>query len=133
MKTITNLISTTLAVLFCTISTAQIKNAKTQTVTIQGNCGMCKSTIDKAGTKKKISAVTWNKDTKAATLTFDSQKTSEDEILKRIALSGYDNDKFLAPDDVYAKLNSCCQYERTKRVPNKAEVTNEHKHDHSTT
>lgn len=114
MKTITNLVSTTLAVLFCTMGTAQIKNAKTETVTVQGNCGMCKTTIEKAGTMKKVSAVTWNKDTKIATLTFDSQKTNEDEILKRIALSGYDNDKFLAPQDVYAKLHECCKYERQK-------------------
>ena len=46
----------------------------------------------------------WNKDTKIATITYDEKKTNQDEILKRIALSGYDSDKFLAPDDVYAKL-----------------------------
>lgn len=130
MKTITNLVSTGMAVLFCTMGTAQIKNAKTQTVTIQGNCGMCQSTIEKAGTKKKVSTVTWNKDTKVATLIFDTIKTSEAEILKRIALSGYDNDKYLAPDDVYSKLHSCCQYERTGKPIGKTEAKTEQKHNH---
>lgn len=93
---------------------AQIKNAKTETVIISGNCGMCKTTIEKAGNKKKVSKVDWNKDSKVATLSFNSKTTSEDEILKRIALAGYDNEKFLAPDDSYAKLPECCKYERKK-------------------
>ncbi len=91
---------------------AQIKNAKTETVKIYGNCGMCKTTIEKAGNLKKVANVEWNKDTKMATLTYDSDKTNQDEILKRIALAGYDSEKFLAPDDVYAKLPGCCQYDR---------------------
>ena len=83
-----------------TIAGAQIKNATTETVKIYGNCGMCKTTIETAGNLKKVAKVEWNKDTKMATLTYDATKTSQDEILKRIALAGYDNDKFLAPDAV---------------------------------
>lgn len=93
--------------------TAQIKNAKTETVTIYGNCGMCEKKIETAGNIKNLVKVEWDKDTKLAKLTYDSKKTSVDEILKRIALSGYDSDKFRAPDDVYKKLHGCCQYERT--------------------
>jgi len=109
---------------------AQIKNSKTETVKIYGNCGMCKSTIEKAGNLKKVANVDWNKDTKIATITYDTTKTNQDEILKRIALSGYDSDKFLAPADVYAKLPECCQYERL----NKPVAKSDHKietHDHS--
>ncbi|MEN5435764.1 DUF3347 domain-containing protein [Sphingobacterium faecium] len=73
---------------------------------------MCKTTIEKAGNVKKEASVEWNKDTKTATLTYDSDKTNQDEILKRIALAGYDSEKFRAPDDVYAKLAECCQYDR---------------------
>lgn len=91
---------------------AQIKNAKTETVKIYGNCGICKTTIEKAGNVKKVASVDWNKDTKMATLTYDGNKTNQDEILKRIALAGYDSEKFRAPDDVYAKLAGCCQYDR---------------------
>lgn len=118
---LTLLVSTTTLLLSCN---AQIKNAKTETVKIYGNCGMCESTIEKAGNKKRIVRVDWNKDTKVAALTFDSTKTNQDEILKRIALSGYDNDKFLAPDDVYAKLHECCQYDRKLKLESKVEDLN---------
>ena len=95
---------------------AQIKNAKTESVKIYGNCEMCEKTIETAGSVKKIANVDWNKDSKMATITYDSTKTNQDEILKRIALAGYDSDKFLAPDDVYSKLAGCCQYERVKKT-----------------
>lgn len=104
-----------------TISNAQIKNAKTETVKIYGNCGMCESTIEKAGNLKKVAEVDWNKDTKMATLTYDSLKTNPDEILKRIALAGYDSDKFLAPDSAYNNLSGCCQYERVGKTVGKIE------------
>ena len=47
-----------------------------------------------------------------ATLSYDSKKTNQDEILKRIALAGYDSEKYLAPDAVYNNLHGCCQYDR---------------------
>lgn len=103
------------------VSNAQIKNIKTETVKIFGNCGMCKTTIEKAGTLKNIAKVDWNKDTKMAILTYDAKKTNQDEILKRIALVGYDNDNFLAPDVAYSKLPACCQYNREAKVAVKTE------------
>ena len=114
MKSITKSMTTIIAILFYTGIVAQIKNPKTETVKINGNCGMCKSIIEKVGNKKKQSKVDWNQDSKIATLTFDSKTTNQDVILKRIALAGYDNEIFLAPDDAYAKLPECCKYERKK-------------------
>ena len=104
------------------VMNAQIKNAKTETVKIYGNCGMCKTKIEKAGNLKNISKVDWNEDTKMATLTYDESKTNQDEILKRIALVGYDSGKFLAPADAYSKLPSCCQYDRDAKVPVKVDA-----------
>lgn len=105
-----------------TTTNAQIKNATTETVKIYGNCGMCKTTIEKTGTIKKTAKVDWDQHTQMATLTYDSKKTNQDEILKRIALAGYDSDKFLAPDEVYNKLHGCCQYERAAKIPAKEEI-----------
>ena len=114
---------------------AQIKNAKTESVKIYGNCGMCESTIEKAGNVKKVAELDWNKDTKMATLTYDASKTNQEEILKRIALAGYDSDQFLAPDDVYDKLPGCCQYNRVKKSKMaKSEVMEDHSmHNHNGT
>ncbi|WOC51691.1 mercury transporter [Bergeyella porcorum] len=121
---------TALVMLSFGVSNAQIKNAKTETVKIYGNCSMCETTIENAGNVKKVAQVDWNKDTKMATITYDVKKTNQDEILKRIALAGYDSDKFLAPDDVYAKLPECCLYERVNKPVAKAESKTE-THDHS--
>lgn len=98
-----------------TACNAQIKNIATETVPIQGNCAMCAGTIEKAGSVKNVSLVNWDKDTKTAILTYDTLKTDRDEILKRIALAGYDSDQFLAPDEAYQNLPACCQYERVNK------------------
>ncbi len=111
--------------LLLSISTcfAEIKNAKVETVHIYGNCSICKSTIETAANVKNVVEVEWNKDTKMAVLTYDEKQTNQDEILKRIGLAGYDSDKFLAPDNVYAKLETCCQYERAEKIIAKIEAT----------
>lgn len=137
MKSLSKILMVIIVLLSSTISFAQIKNAKTETVKVYGNCDMCKANIEKAGNLKNISSVVWNKDTKMATLSYDGQKTNEDEILKRIALAGYDSEKFLAPDDAYSKLASCCQYKRELKPAGMSKdqemnMNNEHAtHDHS--
>jgi copper chaperone CopZ len=110
------------SILLSTAVSAQIKNAKTETVKVYGNCGMCESKIEKAGNLKNVAKVDWNQESQMATITFDGTKTNQDEILKRIALVGYDSDKFLAPDEVYNNLHGCCQYDRVAKVPVKTET-----------
>ena len=131
MNSISKILVAITLLLSFTSCDAQIKNAKTETVKIYGNCGMCKKVIEKAGNLKKVAKVDWNVDTKVATVTYDIKKTNQDAILKRIALSGYDSDKFLSPDNVYNNLPACCHYDRAAKVLVKAEslaVSNPTKH-----
>ncbi|MBX9887794.1 MAG: DUF3347 domain-containing protein [Flavobacteriaceae bacterium] len=123
MKTLKSIVLALLVLLSTVSINAQIKNKKTETIKIFGNCEMCKANIEKAGNIKKTAEVIWDQDTRMATLTYDSNKTNTDEILKRIALEGYDSDKFLAPDSKYNSLHECCQYDREA----KQEVTMNHK------
>ena len=111
--------------LFTTLSFAQIKNAKTETVKIYSNCGMCKATIEKAGNLKKVALVEWNKKDKMATITYNSKETTTTDVLKRIALAGYDSDQFLAPDNAYDGLMDCCKYERTAKIAIKTDLSEE--------
>lgn len=106
-------ITTLIFLLTTQVGFAQVKNAQTETVKIYGNCGGCEKTIEKAGNLKKEAMVDWNKDTKLATITYNTKKTNRDEILKRIALAGYDSDTYLAPEEAYENLAKCCQYDRT--------------------
>jgi len=114
-----NLLSKTTAALGIMLSlsscTAQIKNAKTESVKIYGNCDMCETAIENAGNLKQVAQVDWSKDSKTATIKYDTTKTNRSEILKRIALAGYDSDQFLAPDDTYAQLPECCRYDRVNK------------------
>ncbi|MFM9909607.1 MAG: DUF3347 domain-containing protein [Chitinophagaceae bacterium] len=122
MKSIIMIAAT--ALLTRTACKSQINNAKTETVKIYGNCGICETAIEKAANKKKISKADWNKDTKIATITYDSRKTNLNAVLKNIALAGFDNQNFLAPDAAYNKLPDCCKYNREKKIAVKSTTTN---------
>ncbi len=114
MKSISKILIATISVLSLRVGNAQIKNAKTENLKIYGNCDQCKIEIEKAGNVKNVSNVDFNKETEMAVLTYDSTKTDAEDILKGIALAGYDNEKYYAPDETYAKLGKCCQYKRPK-------------------
>jgi periplasmic mercuric ion binding protein len=87
-------------------------NATTETFKVWGNCGMCERTIEKAAKVEGVSVANWDKTTKLITVSFDTSKTSLDQIQKSIAASGYDNDKYRADDVAYNNLHGCCQYDR---------------------
>lgn len=110
-----NILIACFAMLLSTAGFAQIKNAKTEKVKISGNCGMCKTTIEKSGNVKNVCSVKWNTETKMATISYDAKKTSKEAILKRISLVGYDNEMFTAPDEAYNNLHGCCQYDRISK------------------
>lgn len=97
----------------------QIKNPKTATVKILGNTTAVKKIIEKAGSDGHTAIVDWHATSKLASITYDPSKTSADEVLKRIALAGFDNEKFLAPADVYAQLAKAEQYERVLKPASK--------------
>lgn len=112
------------------LSNAEIKNVSTENVKIAGSCALCKEGIETAAFEKNTSKASWDKDSKIALVTYDSKKTTIDAILKKVALAGYDNDRFLAPDDAYAKLAGCCKYERAVKKQAVAEnKMTEHQHD----
>lgn len=124
-----------ISVMLIAISTifAQIKNPKTETFHVNGNCEMCKKNIETAGNKKKESQVTWDAASQSATIRYDAEKTSADAVLKRIALKGYDNEKYLSPDETYAELHGCCQYERTLKGKNIIPSTSHNNDSHNRT
>jgi copper chaperone CopZ len=106
------LLTGTMLVASLTVSHAQINNAKTTTVHVWGNCGMCENTIETSALKKNEAKADWNRETKMAVITYDSTKTDLNAVLKRIADAGYDNEMYTAPDKAYDKLHMCCKYDR---------------------
>ena len=79
---------------------------------VWGNCGMCKKTIEGAAKTNGATFAEWNEDSKMLTVKYATAKSSDDKIQKGIAAAGYDNEKYVAPDDVYNNLHECCKYDR---------------------
>ncbi|WP_210148634.1 TonB-dependent receptor domain-containing protein [Chryseobacterium scophthalmum] len=79
---------------------------------VKGNCESCKARIEKAAKSAGANSAEWSAEKQIVTLNFDSSKTSADQILKKIAEVGHDNEKYKTTDDVYKKLPGCCLYDR---------------------
>ena len=94
------------------INTATAQTAKTETIKVWGNCGMCKTTIEKAAKKGGAKTANWNEDSKELKVTYAVAKTSSAKIQESIAKSGYDTQDFTAVKTAYNNLPGCCKYDR---------------------
>lgn len=83
--------------------------------TVYGNCGMCKTRIEKAVKNTEgVSKAVWNQKTKILRVKFDTNKTDLKKIHQAVADVGHDTDLVRAKDEVYENLHSCCKYERKR-------------------
>ena len=101
-------------ILFSGFILAIVFSANAQTPTklkVSGNCGMCKSSIEKAATSAGAKTANWDMDAKLLTLIFDN-KTNLDKIETAIAAVGYDTEHKTATKATYDALHECCKYER---------------------
>jgi len=105
-----------IAVFAMTSSTlfAQTTTEKTDTIKVYGECGMCKSRIQKTLKIDGISSAVWDVDTKMLTVSYNPATITNDVIQQKIAAVGHDTEKYKADDKVYDKLPGCCHYERKK-------------------
>ncbi|WP_179349065.1 heavy-metal-associated domain-containing protein [Winogradskyella pacifica] len=79
---------------------------------VRGNCGMCKSTIEKAANGVEgVSNAIWDVDKKKMEVSFDDSKTDEMAIHNAIAASGYDTEKVTGDLEAYEGLPGCCKYD----------------------
>ena len=93
---------------------------------VRGNCGMCKSTIEKAanGVAGVVNA-TWDVDKKKIDVSFDDTKTDAMAIHNAIAVSGYDTEKVVGSEDAYNNLPNCCKYEHDMKMNQSGEAKEE--------
>lgn len=111
-----SIFSLVLICLFCTLINAQEKNVakdknKNLNIEVKGNCGMCKTRIEKAALKiKGVKYAQWDIPSNQLTLVINENKCSPQDIKKAIAAVGHDTDDFRATDEVYHSLPPCCQF-----------------------
>lgn len=87
-------------------------SSKTETIKVRGNCGSCKKRIENAVKTFPSASGDWDIVTKVLTLTYDPNQTSKDEIMKKIAEVGHDNELYTAQTSTYDSLPGCCLYDR---------------------
>lgn len=103
-------------VAFTMLGTAVFAQTKTEKIKVLGNCSGCKKRIENALKDAAITTATWDKETKFLTVSYDSTKINNAAILQKIANVGHDTPKNKAKNEVYDKLPSCCQYDRTGKT-----------------
>ncbi|MCF6278762.1 MAG: cation transporter [Flavobacteriaceae bacterium] len=123
------ILTTIVFVLTITMSFAQSKT-EDATFGVRGNCGMCKSTIEKAAKSVAgVSEAVWDKESKKMVVSFDASKTKLSIIHRTIAASGYDTNLVKANEKSYNALPGCCQYDREMKISTKKkEGHSGHKH-----
>lgn len=110
MKLLFSSIALTLMLLFNTQSLSAQNKTVTDTLSVSGNCGQCKTRIDDASYIKGVKHAEWDKNTKLLTVVFNSSKTDINKIAAAVAKCGHDNRIQLATDKDYNKLPECCAY-----------------------
>lgn len=89
----------------------------TDSVSVNGVCGMCKKNIEKSAMDAGATFALWNKKTKVLSVKFVPGKTDMEKIEQKVADKGYDTQNIKASDSAYNKLELCCQYERKNLKP----------------
>lgn len=93
-------------------------NRKGKKVTVEmkvwGNCGKCKTRIEKAAKIKGVQKANWDMDTKILTLIYSPKIISLEKIHEKLALAGHDTENLYAPKQKYQILPECCKYIREK-------------------
>lgn len=89
---------------------AKTNKIQTDTLTVSGNCGQCKTRIEDAAYVKGVKTVEWNKKTKLLTVVYNSDKTGLEKVAAAVAKAGHDNRLHTAADTDYKTLPACCAY-----------------------
>ena len=114
MKTLKIIVIALMAVVLVSNSQAQTqavsKATKTEKLKVSGNCEQCKSRIEKAAKTDGVTKAEWSTESKILVVTFDPSKTSLEQIGKKVAASGHDNEKAKADEKAYSALPGCCKY-----------------------
>jgi periplasmic mercuric ion binding protein len=120
-------------IVFALIQTAgfsQTASSETVEFKVYGNCGMCKTRIEKALNVEGVESAKWDKKTNMVSVVYDSKKLNEDKLHKLAADAGHDTEKFQAKDETYNKLHGCCKYERHEEVSGKESETKNNSKNH---
>lgn len=82
----------------------------TETIEVEGMCGMCKKRIENAAYIKGVKRAEWNPETKKLTVVYNTKTTSREKIVQSIVKAGHDADGVQAEEKTVQELPACCNY-----------------------
>ena len=118
MKTFKSFLLSFFLISFSTVAFAQTKSEK---IKVAGECGMCKTKIEKAAKSAGASYALWNEESKVLTVKYNGKTSNTAKIEKAVAGVGYDTQNEKATDEAYNNLHSCCKYDRAEASANAAQ------------
>ena len=90
-------------------------------VGVKGNCGMCKTTIEKAVLKVDgVEDADWGISSKILNIKFEDNSNRKDNVKQidsAINMAGYETMNTTANQEAYDALPMCCKYDRGMIVP----------------
>ncbi|MEZ5000634.1 MAG: cation transporter [Bacteroidales bacterium] len=100
-------------ILVISVVTLSAQTEKKEKFLVAGECGMCKSRIEKAAVAVEgVVAAEWNQENKMLEVTLSGEQVEINDVHKAVAAVGHDTKLYKAGDAVYDKLPACCKYER---------------------
>ena len=107
---------------FLIISQYSFAQSTQEKFKVSGECGMCKTSIEKAAKSAGATFAEWNSTTKELLVKYESTTSNTAKIQQNIAKIGYDNAGYKATTEAYNKLHECCKYERVTESTDKAKA-----------
>lgn len=109
----------TTIILFLFLVVGYGQKTKTESITIYGNCGMCKDRIENALDIVGVKNANWNIEAKVLRVVYNPSKISLEEIQRVCAKAGHASENTQVDASVYNNLHHCCKYEVPENLINK--------------
>jgi copper chaperone CopZ len=108
----TKILMTTVILFLSMLSSAQNQsNLKTDTLGVEGVCGMCKARIEKAAKQNEgVVAAAWSEEKQLLTVVYDVTKVSLAQIQKSISEAGHNTTGLDRNQESYEALPYCCKF-----------------------
>jgi len=110
-----NLLFLFLAMIIGCTGSAQDKKNETIKIKTSAVCDMCKDRIENGmAYEKGVKDITLDVKTEIATIHYNPNKTTPDDLRKAISKLGYNADSIAADPVAYKKLPGCCKKDASK-------------------
>ena len=85
-------------------------NLATDTLWVNGVCGMCEERIENAANIKGVKKADWTVENHQLVVVYRTDKTDLMTIQQAIADVGHDTRDIKATDEKYQQVHACCRY-----------------------